>query len=75
MNYYEDGNFLIVHGGRNDYSHDMFSLNDTFIFELHRFEWVNVKIIFDSPKIDMYRRCGHCSIIYSKLNYFKIFRK
>ena len=66
MNYYEDGNYLIVHGGRNDLSNDMFSLNDTFILELSRFEWVDVKINFDSPKIEMYRRCGHQAIIYSK---------
>jgi hypothetical protein len=67
MNYYEEGNYIIVHGGRNDYSNDLFSLNDTFIFELHRFEWIRVEIIFDSPKIEMYRRCGHGAIIYSKL--------
>ena len=66
MNYYEEGNYLIVHGGRNDFSIDMFSLNDTFILELNRLEWVNVKIIFDSPKIEIYKRCGHQAIIYSK---------
>lgn len=67
MNYYEEGNYLIIHGGRNDYSNDMFSLNDTFILELHRFDWVQVKIIFDSPNSNVYRRCGHQAIINCKL--------
>jgi hypothetical protein len=67
MNYYEDGNYIIIHGGRNDYSNDMFSLNDTFIFDLFRFEWLKVNTVFDSPKYDIYRRCGHGSIIYGKL--------
>lgn len=68
MNYYEDGNYLIVHGGRNDYSLDMFSLNDTWVLELHRLEWVQVKNIFDNPYMEMYKRFGHGAIVYSKLN-------
>ena len=33
MNYYEKGNFLIVHGGRNDSMSDSSALNDTYLFD------------------------------------------
>ena len=38
MNYYEKGNFLILHGGRNDDQSESFELNNTYIFELEHFE-------------------------------------
>lgn len=69
MNYYEDGNYLIVHGGRNDFSNESFSLNDTFILELHKFDWIRVKVILDHPNMEIFKRCGHGSIIYSKYFY------
>ena len=30
MSYYERGNFLIIHGGRNDLNNDSFALNDIY---------------------------------------------
>ena len=66
MNYYEEGNYLIVHGGRNDFTNDSFALNDTYLLELSRFEWIEVKLYFDTLRSKVYSRCGHSSIIYSK---------
>jgi len=60
------GNFLIVHGGRNDYSSDSFALNDTFIFELSKFEWIEVRLYFDTNRNKIFNRCGHSALIYSK---------
>ena len=66
MNFYEEGNYLIIHGGRNDSSSDSFALNDTYILELARFDWIKVKVYFDKPNVSVYNRCGHSSLIYSK---------
>lgn len=67
MNFYEDGNYLIIHGGRNDYSSESFALNDTFLLDLYRFEWINIKVFFDSPRTKVFSRCGHSAIIFSNL--------
>jgi len=68
MNFYEEGNYLIIHGGRNDYSSESFALNDTYILELFRMEWIKVKIFFDSPKTaKVFSRCGHSAIVFSKI--------
>ena len=71
MDMYEPGNFLIVHGGRNDFSSDSFALSDTYIFELNRFEWMKIELFFDSPKNRVFNRTGHSSIVYS--NFILIF--
>ena len=34
MSFYEKGNFLIIHGGRNDAMSESSALNDTFLFVL-----------------------------------------
>jgi hypothetical protein len=65
MNYYEEGNYLIIHGGRNDEKIEKYSLNDTYVFDLYKFEWAYVKILFESPKMEIYNRFGHKSIIHS----------
>ena len=71
MNYYEKGNILIVHGGRNDYKSDSFALNDTFIFNLFTYEWTEVKLYSTMEDFKVLNRCGHCAIIYnSKLVIF-----
>jgi len=67
MNFYENGNYLIIHGGRNDYSSDSFALNDTFIFELSKFEWIEAKLYFDTPRSKVYNRCGHAAIVFSNI--------
>lgn len=65
MNYYEDGNYVIIHGGRSDLT-DSYALGDTYILELNRLEWLRVDIVFDNLHTKVYNRCGHSSIIYSK---------
>merc|ERR1711957_850249 len=70
-NYYEEGNFLIVHGGRNDFSSDSFALNDTHIFDLQKLEWQEISLLSDNPNFNVFHRCGHSSIVYtSKLMIF-----
>jgi len=64
MNYFEEGNFLIVHGGRNDFSSESFSFNDTHMFDLQKMEWQEIKLYSDASNFQVFRRCGHSSIIY-----------
>ena len=65
MNYYEKGNFLIVHGGRNDDISATSGLNDTFIFDLENFEWMKVELYSQISGFQIYTRYGHSSIIFS----------
>ena len=65
MNYYEEGNFLIIYGGKNDSDNDSYALNDIYLFEVNRFEWIEIKVFSDSP-ISVYRRCGHSGFIHRK---------
>ena len=45
--YYEEGNSIIVHGGRNDKSSDNFALDDTYILELYNLNWLRVEYYFE----------------------------
>ena len=65
MSYYEKGNYLIVHGGRNDMVSDSFALNDTFIFDLENFEWLRVELYSHVHEFKILSRCGHKSLVYS----------
>ena len=65
MNYYEKGNFLIIHGGRNDDESESFALNDTYIFDLEHFEWMKVELYSQLDNFKILARCGHNAIIYS----------
>ena len=38
MSYYESGNFVVIHGGRNAYP-----LNDTFLLDLYTLNWFEVE--------------------------------
>jgi len=69
MNFYEEGNYLIIHGGRNDYSSESFALNDTYLFELYKQEWIKIKLFFDSPRTKVFSRCCHAGIVYSNFNF------
>jgi hypothetical protein len=69
MNFYEDGNYVIIHGGRNDFSSTNFALQDTYLLELSRFDWIKVNLIFDNRDSHVFLRCGHASIVYSKLKF------
>ena len=48
MSFYEDGNILIIHGGRNDAKNN-FVFNDTFILDLFSLNWMKVDY-FDKEK-------------------------
>ena len=64
MNYYENGNFIIIHGGRNDSKSDNFALNDTFILNLINLNWIEIELYSQYNDFKIFSRCGHCSIIY-----------
>lgn len=66
MNYYEEGNYLIIHGGRNDFSTEKYSLDDTYVFDLAKFDWIMVKPVFDNNNMEIYSRFGHKGIIHGK---------
>jgi hypothetical protein len=65
MSYYDKGNLLIVHGGRNDVVSENSALNDTFIFDLENFEWMEVNLYFQLSKFKVLHRCAHQSVVYS----------
>ena len=65
MSFYERGNFLIIHGGRNDAMSESSALDDTFIFDLENFEWIKVVLYSDIKGFKVLNRCGHQSVVYS----------
>ena len=60
MSYYELGNFLIIHGGRNSNKLN-YAYNDTFILDLYSLNWMKVEY-FDKSKI-VEKRFFHQSFI------------
>ena len=73
MNFYEDANILIVHGGRtsnkfyynyNSNNTKEYCLNDTYIFNLYKNEWSLVYINFFYDKLKVFNRFGHNSMVY-----------
>jgi len=64
MSFYERGNFLIIHGGRNDSLSDNIALNDTFLFDLENFDWLRVELYSGMKEFKVLNRCGHQSMIY-----------
>ena len=64
MNYFDKGNILIIHGGRNDIVSDTCALNDTFILDLENFEWMEVHLYFQLSKFKVLNRCAHQSVVY-----------
>ena len=65
MSYYERGNFLIIHGGRNDMNNDSFALNDTFIFDLEFLEWHRVVLYSNIEGFKVMPRCAHKSVVHN----------
>ena len=65
MSYYEPGEFLIIHGGRNDSQNESFALDDTFIFNLNHLQWHQIHLYSTMIGFKVFPRCGHKSIIYS----------
>ena len=64
MNYYDKGNILIVHGGRNDTVSESSALSDTFVFDLENFEWMQVTLYSQLNKFKVLNRCSHQSVIF-----------
>ena len=64
MSFYERGNFLIIHGGRNDLMSDTIAFDDTFVLDLEFFEWFQVELYSQFDKFKVLSRCGHQSSIY-----------
>ena len=65
MSYYDKGNILIIHGGRNDAVSENAALNDTFVFDLENFEWMEVNLYFQLSRFKVLNRCAHQSIVFS----------
>ena len=65
MSFYEKGNILIIHGGRNDLSSDSFALNDTFIFDLEFLEWHKVTLYSNIEGFKVVPRCAHRSVVHN----------
>ena len=59
MNFFEDGNYLIIHGGRNEINGDDIALNDTYVLELYKMEWLKV----DFGDLEIKHRFGHSAVI------------
>lgn len=64
MNYYEQGNFIIIHGGKTKSLRNENILKDTYLFELFKFEWIKVNYGCLEPFIKP--RFSHAGIIYHK---------
>ena len=64
MNFYERGNYLIIHGGRNDSVSDNSALNDTYLLNLENLECLSVNLYSDIDKFEILCRCGHQSTIF-----------
>ena len=64
MNFYERGNFLIIHGGRNDSVSENSALNDTYLLNLENFEWIKIILYSDINNFEILCRCGHQGIIF-----------
>ena len=64
MNYYEEGNFLIVHGVRNDELSDSFALNDTYLFMLNTYELIRVELSSKLSGFKVLKRCAHQAVVY-----------
>ena len=64
LSYYEEGNCLVVHGGRNDSLCEDFALNDTYILELFSLSWMRVDYCYDRNNMRVSNRCSHETVIY-----------
>ena len=58
MSFYEKGNFIIIHGGMNEYN----VFNDTHILDLNNFNWIHVEYFNKSKNVDC--RLGHQSVVF-----------
>ena len=65
MSFYERGNFLIIHGGRNDNMSETCAFDDTFVFDLEYMEWYSIELYSQLSEFKVLSRCGHQSVIYN----------
>ena len=61
MNFFEKGNFIIIHGGKAKINMESFALSDTYLFELYRYQWLRVD--YGDKNYIVKKRCSHCSVI------------
>ena len=61
MNFFEKGNYIIIHGGKTKMNEESFALKDTYLFELFRYQWLRVDYGFKENIVK--KRCSHCSVI------------
>ena len=64
MNFYEKGNYLIIHGGKTKSLKTEQILKDTYLFELYRFEWI--KVLHGCFDNIVKPRFSHAGIIHNK---------
>ena len=64
MNFYEQENFIIIHGGKTKSLKSEQILNDTYLLDLMRFQWI--KVLHGSFDQIVKPRCSHAGIIYNK---------
>lgn len=62
MNFFEKGNFIVIHGGKTMINDEKFALNDTYLFELYRYQWI--KVDYGEKEKIVRPRCSHCSVIF-----------
>ena len=65
MDYFEKGNYLIIHGGRNDEISSTSALNDTFVLDLENLDWIYVNLYSNIRNFKVISRYGHKSTIFS----------
>ena len=61
MNFFEKGNFIVVHGGKTKISTESFALKDTYLFELYRYQWLRVD--YGDKEYIVKKRCSHSSVV------------
>ena len=64
MNFYEQENFIIIHGGKSKSLKSEQILDDTYLLELMRFQWI--KVLHGCFDKIVKPRCSHAGIIYNK---------
>ena len=61
MNFFEKGNYIIIHGGKTIKNEENVALNDTYLFELYRYEWIRVD--YGEKEKNVRPRFSHNSVI------------
>ena len=70
LNFYENGNFVIVFGGRNDAVEYRGALNDCFCLELNKLTWLRVETLNSLEQKPAFRNCHKAALVESQLVIF-----